>query len=117
VQAQPTRLAATRIRADVAKAAAAGFVGAVLTGLSREALASRLIKDRSAAPNQSASKRAPKFFALPRNKKKRQTNGNNIFANRDHAIIDVQIQTFSDAVADKSANNAAYPTEKCSRQQ
>jgi hypothetical protein len=69
VQARPTNLAAMRTRADAGKAVAAGFVVLRLRSLSPEALASRLIKDRSAGPNQSASRRAAKFLASPRNKK------------------------------------------------
>jgi hypothetical protein len=41
----------------------------LMSSLSPEALTSRLIKDRSPPPNQSALKRAAKFLALPGNKK------------------------------------------------
>lgn len=47
----------------------AGFAASLLNGLSRKALASRLIKDKSLAANQSALKRPAKFLALSRNKK------------------------------------------------
>ena len=111
------RGAATRLRGDAGRAAAAGFVALPLSWLSREALASRLIKDRSTASNQPASKRAAQFLALPRNKKQRQADCNHIFANGDQEVLNVQIETSPDAVTQKSADDAAYSTKQHSREQ
>ena len=111
MRTRPTHLAVTRTRAGAGKTAVGGFVALLLSSLSSEALTSRLIKDKSTAPNQSALKRAAKFLASPRNKKQRQTHCNHIFAHGDNHVLNMQIQTSPETVADESADKAAYSTQ------
>src|ERR1700751_5093190 len=105
-------LAATRTRADAVTTAAAGFVALLLSWGFAQALASRLFKDRSVAPNQSASKCAAKFLPLARNKNQRQPDGNHIFANGGDGVFNARIahQPSPDVVPEKGAGNAAYST-------
>jgi len=55
-----------------------------------------------------------RISALTRDKKKGKTNGEQIFANSNDEVFNVQIgyQTSPEFVAEKSADNAACSTEK-----
>lgn len=108
--------AATRTRADAAKAAAAGFVEPQSSWSSPEPLPSRQIKDRSTARNQCASNPRTGISASARNKEKGKTDREQIFAHRNAEVVNVETvdQTSPDFVPEEGADHAACSTENSS---